>query len=186
MDARGYFAAASGGRQCVGGRAASQCVRQCVSSRFFPDPLGIVTAEALPPSFMRGVAGRSEGRGESVRRCGGCRSSTVIASQCAHWRGDRRECLWCNPFSLSFGHAPDGADTSSDPPLAGHLLLKEKALGGVLGTASTVGAAIGRPLLQLCSDTERVRVVTNRTAPAYAIVGGPAALGSPYGRAGTA
>jgi len=24
---------------------------------------------------------------------------TVIASQCAHWRGDRRECLWCNPFS---------------------------------------------------------------------------------------
>ena len=30
--------------------------------------------------------------------------------------------------SLSFGHAPDGADTSSDPPLAGHLLLKEKAL----------------------------------------------------------
>ena len=47
---------------------------------------------------------------------------------------------------LSFGHAPDGADTSSDPPLAGHLLLKEKALGGVLGTASTVGAASGRPL----------------------------------------
>ena len=28
---------------------------------------------------------------------------------------------------LSCGHAPDGADTSSDPPLAGHLLLKEKA-----------------------------------------------------------
>ena len=22
----------------------------------------------------------------------------VIASQCAHWRGDRRECPWCNPF----------------------------------------------------------------------------------------
>ena len=24
----------------------------------------------------------------------------VIASQCAHWRGDRRECLWCNPHPL--------------------------------------------------------------------------------------
>ena len=32
-------------------------------------------------------------------------------------------------------------------PPPGHLLLKEMALDGVLGTASTVGAAIGRPLL---------------------------------------
>ena len=23
--------------------------------------------------------------------------NTVIANQCAHWCGDRRECLWCNP-----------------------------------------------------------------------------------------
>ena len=47
---------------------------------------------------MRGVAERSEGRGESVRRCGSCRFSTVIANQSADWCGDRRECLWCNPF----------------------------------------------------------------------------------------
>ena len=56
---------------------------------------------------------------------------------------------------LSFGHAPDGADTSSDPPLAGHLLLKEKALGGVLGTASTVGAAIGRLLFYRGNDNRK-------------------------------
>ena len=38
-------------------------------------------------------------------------TTTVIANQCAHWCGDRRECLWCNPFLLSSrGSASESRD----------------------------------------------------------------------------
>ncbi len=46
-------------------------------------------------------------------------------------------------FPLSFGHAPFGADTSSDPAFAG----PPSPRGEGFGASFTVGAAIGRPLL---------------------------------------
>ena len=80
--------------KALGGVSPQAMRARCGASHHFSAPLGVVFAAMY-------------------------RYSTVIASQWAHWRGDRRECLWCNPFLLSFGHAPVGADTSSDPAYAG-------------------------------------------------------------------
>ena len=30
--------------------------------------------------------------------------NAVIANQCSHWCGDRRECLWCNPLDFQTVH----------------------------------------------------------------------------------
>ena len=72
---------------------------------------------------MRGVSRRSPGRGESVHIL----YIAVIAKERSDCGTEGNVCGAIRS-PLSCGHAPSGADTSSDPLLAGHLLLKKKAL----------------------------------------------------------
>ena len=43
----------------------------------------------------------------------------VISIQCAHWRGDRRECPWCNPYPLRLiePREPTVRKTECTPPV---------------------------------------------------------------------
>ena len=110
------------------------------------------------------------------RFCGGCLISTVIASQCAHWRGDGRECLWCNPFSVvqSVSLCP------SDTPLRGGHLIRP-AVGG---PPSPQGEGFGRRAWysqyrrgghwpsSFTARTIPSEALRNRTAPAHELTGG--------------
>ena len=95
-----------------------------------------------PLIYERGGRAK-QGRREPALQCSNFRISTVIVSQCLHWRD--------KPLPLC----------PSDTPLTGrtpHPTRRWRATfpqGEGFGAFFTVEAAIGRPLLQPCSDTER-------------------------------